>query len=49
MKWQFRKDLHNQYINSTSSMTFKDAEDRLNYLEGIVEELTRLLELKEGL
>lgn len=32
-KWHFRKDMLNHYINGVSSKTFKDAEDRLNYLE----------------
>lgn len=31
--WSFREDLLGQYINSTSSRTFQDAENRLNQLE----------------
>lgn len=32
-KWRFRKDILHQYVCGTSSKTFQDAEDRLNYLE----------------
>ena len=32
-KWRFREDIVFQYINGTSSSTFRDAENRLNYLE----------------
>lgn len=32
-KWRFREDIAFQYINGTSSRTFQDAENRLNYLE----------------
>ena len=32
-KWKFREDMLNHYINGVSSKTFKDAENRLNYLE----------------
>lgn len=31
--WRFREDILSHYINSTSNNTFKDAQDRLNYLE----------------
>lgn len=32
-KWKFRDDMLEHYVNSVSSRTFQDAEDRLNYLE----------------
>lgn len=32
-KWKFREDMLNHYINGISNKTFKDAENRLNYLE----------------
>lgn len=32
-KWRFREDMLGHYVNSVSSRTFQDAEDRLNYLE----------------
>lgn len=41
-KWKFREDMLNHYINEVSSNTFKDAENRLNYLE----EKEQLLKLK---
>ena len=41
-KWKFREDMLNHYINEVSSNTFKDAENRLNYLE----EKEKLLKLK---
>lgn len=41
-KWRFREDMLNHYINGVSSNTFKDAENRLNYLE----EKEKLLKLK---
>ena len=41
-KWKFREDMLNHYINDVSSNTFKDAENRLNYLE----EKEKLLKLK---
>ena len=41
-KWKFREDMLNHYINDVSSNTFKDAENRLNYLE----EKEQLLKLK---
>lgn len=31
--WRFREDMLGHYINSTSSRTFQDAENRLNQLE----------------
>ena len=32
-RWKFRNDILGHYINSSSSRTFQDAENRLNYLE----------------
>lgn len=32
-KWKFREDMLNHHINGISNKTFKDAENRLNYLE----------------
>lgn len=32
-KWRFREDMLGHYINNSSSRTFQDAENRLNYLE----------------
>lgn len=32
-KWRFREDMLGHYINESSSRTFQDAENRLNYLE----------------
>lgn len=32
-KWRFREDMLEHYINGVSSMTFQDAENRLNYFE----------------
>lgn len=39
MKWKFREDVLTQYINSSSSRTFQEAEDRLNYLENNIEQM----------
>ena len=41
-RWKFREDILNHCINGVSSNTFKDAENRLNYLE----EKEQLLKLK---
>lgn len=45
--WKFREDISSHYINATSGRKFKDAEDRLNYLE---ENSDRIIEqaFKEG-
>lgn len=42
--WRFRDDMLNYYINQSSCKTFQDAEDRLNYLEKRIQELTEELE-----
>lgn len=34
-KWRFRNDMLLHEINSCSTRTFQDAENRLNYLEGL--------------
>lgn len=36
-KWKFREDLLGHYINGVSNLTFQDAEDRLNYLEKLLD------------
>lgn len=40
-RWKFREDILNHCINEVSSNTFKDAENRLNYLE-VKEQLLKL-------
>ena len=42
--WRFRDDMLNYYINPNSCRTFQNAEDRLNYLEKRIQELTEELE-----
>lgn len=36
-KWKFREDMLGHYINGVSNLTFQDAEDRLNYLEKLLD------------
>lgn len=36
--WKVSENLKNQYINTVSSKTFKDMEDRINYLEKVVKD-----------
>ena len=39
--WRFRSDMLGQYINTTTNLTFQKAEDRLNNLELLKEQLEK--------
>lgn len=47
-KWKFREDFLGHYLNGGSSLTFKDAEDRLNYLEDLVSDICSVSGIKDN-
>ena len=41
-KIKIREDLHNQYINQTSNLTFRDLQDNYNHLVDLLNALTNV-------